>query len=63
MNFACFPAIRTVIFSVGAKPDTVESLAIATVAVAGALLFRFVALRTQDYGFHLYFSLAQPRRA
>jgi hypothetical protein len=58
-DFARFPAIWTVVFSVGAEADTFKSLAIATVAIARALSFRLVALHAQHNGFHICFPLAK----
>jgi hypothetical protein len=52
MNVARFPAIRTVIFSVGAHPNPFDPLAIATIAVAGTEPLLFVALHAQGCGFH-----------
>ena len=52
MNFASFPAIRTIIFAIGTKTDAKLSLAVVAIAVARALLFRLIALRTQDYNLH-----------
>src|ERR1700687_4242377 len=63
-KIACFAAIRTVVFSVGAETDSFESLAITTIAVAFAIFLRFVALRAQECGSHVFFSLTRsPGRA
>jgi hypothetical protein len=59
MNVARFPAIRTVEFPVEAHPNRLDPLAIATIAVAGALPFRLVALYAQGRRFH-HFLRAAP---
>ncbi len=53
MNFACFPAIRAVVLAVGTEPDALHSVAVAAVAVASALSFRLIALRTENGIWHV----------
>ena len=62
MNVACFPAIRTVEFSVDAHANPFKPLAIATIAVAGALPLRFVALHAQGCSFHRFLTAALTLR-
>jgi hypothetical protein len=52
-NFARFPAIRAIVFAVHAEADIMQRLAVAAIAVALALLFRQVALRTENCGLHI----------
>jgi hypothetical protein len=54
MNVACFPAIGTVIFSIGAEADPFEPLAVATVAIASAVPLGFIALHAQRCGSHFF---------
>jgi hypothetical protein len=56
-DFASFPAIRAVVFSVHAKTDVFLALAVAAIAVALAFVFRQVALRTMNRGLHALPSL------
>lgn len=58
MNVARFPAIGAIEFSVGAHANPFEPLAIATIAVAGALPLLFVALHAQGRGFHRFLTVA-----
>jgi hypothetical protein len=63
-DFARFPAVRAVVFSVHAQADILLPLAVAAIAVTFALLFRQVALRTENRGLHfflrLYAGLEEP---
>ncbi len=56
-NFARFPAIRAVVFAIHAQADILQPLAVAAIAVALALLFRQVALRTENCGLHILLGL------
>jgi hypothetical protein len=65
--FARFAAIRAVVLAVHAQADIMQPLAVAAIAVALALLFRQVALRTENCGLHILLRLCAgpeelPRR-
>jgi hypothetical protein len=53
VDFAGFPAIRTIVFAIHAKANTFLSLAVAAIAVAHALALRQIALRTQNNILHV----------
>jgi hypothetical protein len=57
MNFAGFPAIRTIIFAIHAQANALLSLAVAAIAIAQAFILRQIALRTQDDALHVLPSL------
>src|SRR5689334_14740654 len=48
-HIARFPAIRAVVQTIGAEVYVVHALADGTVFFASALVFRFVALRTDNW--------------
>jgi hypothetical protein len=54
VNFAGFPAIRAIIFSVHAETNRMLSVAVAAITIANALTFREVALRTQNRALHFF---------
>jgi hypothetical protein len=52
-DFAGFPAIRAIVFAIGAQPDVLLALAIATIAVASALFLQLVTLSAQNRVLHV----------
>lgn len=53
VNFTGFAAIRAIIFAIHAKTNAVLPLTVAAVAIARTFGFWKIALRAEDYAFHI----------